>query len=197
MAIEEPAHKVLIREGAFEVRQYVPMAVAEVLVPGDRDEAANRGFRLLAGYIFGGNQPAAKIAMTAPVLQQPVNEITVPAPARARSGEKIAMTAPVLQTATEAGWRVRFVMPAGATLANLPKPNDDRVRLLEEPGAKVAAFRFSGTWNDAGLKQKAGELEAFIARQGLKPAGAASFAFYNPPWTLPFMRRNEVLIPVE
>ncbi len=132
MATEEPPFKLVVEDGPFSVRDYPALVVAEVSVAGDQNEAANAGFRLLAGYIFGGNSPGQRIAMTAPVVQAP------------REGEKIAMTAPVTQTSEAGRWTVRFTMPAGYTLQTLPKPNDPRVKLLELPPSRMAVVRFSG-----------------------------------------------------
>ncbi len=184
MATPEPPFKVEQRQGAFEVRQYGPLIVAEVTVEGRRGEAASRGFRPLANYIFGDNAPKAKIAMTAPVIQT--------------RGEKIAMTAPVAQSAAGEGrWIVRFVMPEGSTMANLPAPNDPNVALIEQPGARYAVVRFSGLNTEAALTEKTTDLTGFIAKAGLKAKAAPVYAFYDPPWTPPFMRRNEVLIAIE
>ena len=184
MATAEPPFKLEQRQGGFEVRQYEPMIVAEVTVEGRRGEAANRGFRLLANYIFGDNAPKAKIAMTAPVIQA--------------RGEKIAMTAPVAQIAAGEGrWIVRFVMPQGSTMANLPAPNDPNVALIEQPGARYAVVRFTGLNTEAALTDKTVELNGLIAKAGLKPKAAPIYAFYDPPWTPPFMRRNEVMIAIE
>ncbi len=182
MATEEPKYRVLESDGAFELRRYEPQLAAEVTVGGTRDEAVNAGFRLLAGFIFGGNEPAAKIAMTAPVMQAP-----------ATKGASIAMTAPVTQQAADAGWRVRFIMPAEYTLATLPKPKDPRIRIVPVPARTVAALRFSGFRTDAAMEEQRAELAGFMSRKGLKPTGEATFAYYDPPWTLPFLRRNEVL----
>lgn len=176
---EQPKYTVLAQEGDFELRSYAPMIVAEVSVGGTRDEAVNAGFRILAGYIFGGNEPKAKIAMTAPVTQQ--------------KGESIAMTVPVTQQAKGGDWLVRFTMPASFTMATLPKPTDERIRLVAVPGRKVAALRFSGFRTDEALAAQADRLGAVLAARGLKPAGPPTYAYYDPPWTLPFLRRNEVM----
>jgi hypothetical protein len=176
---EQPKFTVLAQDKDFELRSYAPMIVAEVSVGGTRDEAVNAGFRILAGYIFGGNEPQAKIAMTAPVTQQ--------------KGEAIAMTAPVTQQARGGDWLVRFTMPASFTMATLPKPTDARIRLVAVPGRKVAALRFSGFRTDEALAAQADRLATILSARGLKPAGPPTFAYYDPPWTLPFLRRNEVL----
>ncbi len=185
MATEEPAFALVVDDGAFQIRQYPPMAVAEVRVKGDRREAANAGFRILAGYIFGGNTRSQRIAMTAPVVQSPP------------TSEKIAMTAPVSQTAIDGAWIVRFTMPAGYTLDTLPKPNDSQVMLSVAPAVRVAVLRFSGWVSDRDFERKRDELERWLAKRDLRAAGPASLAQYNPPWTLGPLRRNEVMLPIE
>ena len=187
MATQEPEFTVVTQEGAFSVRQYPALVVAEVTVGGTQDAAANAGFRLLAGYIFGGNAPREKIAMTAPVVQQPARG----------GGEKIAMTAPVTQTGADGQWTVRFMMPAGYTLQTLPRPNDARVRLLELPPARMAVVRFSGLARAPDVEKQTAVLREFIARNKLRAAGPASLARYNPPWTPWFLRRNEVMVPLQ
>jgi effector-binding domain-containing protein len=183
MAVEEPAFTIVLHEGDFEIRDYPALVVAEVSVSGEQKEAASKGFRLLAGYIFGGNQRRQAIAMTAPVAQQPASE-------------KIAMTAPVIQVAKDTNWIVRFTMPATYTLDTLPEPNDPKVQLRQLPAERVAVVRFSGlaSKDDVAL-QTAKLLAATTARQ-LRTIGPVALAQYNPPWTLWFMRRNEVMVQV-
>ena len=183
MAVEEPPFRSVLKDGAFEIRDYPALVVAEVTVAGGQSAAASRGFRLLAAYIFGGNARRQSIAMTAPVAQEPV-------------GEKIAMTAPVVQTRAPDAWVVRFTMPRGYTLETLPRPNDARVRLRTTPPTKVAVIRFSGVAEPGNVAAKSAELSAWIQRRRLRPTGPAALAQYDPPWTLWFMRRNEVMIPV-
>ncbi|MEQ1511698.1 MAG: heme-binding protein [Lysobacteraceae bacterium] len=185
MATEEPAFTTVIDEDAFQVRQYPALAVAETRVKGERRDAASAGFRILAGYIFGGNTRRESIAMTAPVVQSPP------------TSEKIAMTAPVSQTAVAGTWVVRFTMPAGYTLDTLPKPNDPRVVLSVAPPTRVAVIRFSGWAGDRDFERKRAELERWMAKRDLRAIGPASLAQYNPPWTLGPLRRNEVMLPVE
>jgi hypothetical protein len=185
MATEEPAFTVVIDDDAFQVRQYPPLIVAETHVDGDRSDASGAGFRILAGYIFGGNTRLESIAMTAPVVQSPP------------ISEKIAMTAPVSQTAADGTWIVRFTMPSGYTLDTLPKPNDPHVQLSLAPAVRVAVVRFSGWANDQDFKRKLAELEQWMTKRRIKAIGPASLAQYNPPWTLGPLRRNEVMVPVE
>ncbi len=184
MAVEEPKYTVSIHEGAFEVRDYQPTVVAEVTVSGDQKSAVSRGFRLLAGYIFGGNTRRQSIAMTAPVAQE-------------RVSEKIAMTAPVSQTPAGGAWVVRFTMPSAYSLETLPAPNDPRVKLKAVAAGRFAVIRFSGIANQASFAARSAELSDFIKAHHLRGVGPATLAQYDPPWTLWFMRRNEVLIPVE
>ena len=184
MAIEEPKFTVSSREGAFEIRDYQGAVAAEVTVTGDQKAAASKGFRLLAGYIFGGNTGQRKIAMTAPVAQQKL------------PSEKIAMTAPVTQTPSHGAWVVRFTMPSSYTLDTLPKPNNPQVHLRQLPPARFAALRFSGLARPADVAARTAELMAFVQARHLKTTGPASLAQYNPPWTPWFMRRNEVMVQI-
>lgn len=184
MAVEEPAFKSVFQDGAFEVRDYPALVVAEVTVSGEQKEAVSKGFRLLAGYIFRGNKRRQSIAMTAPVAQEPMNE-------------KIAMTAPVTQIQNAGTWTVRFTMPRAYTLDSLPEPNDPQVHIQRLPPARFAVLRFSGVARKSNFDAKSAELiEAAKAHQ-LRVIGPISLAQYNPPWTLWFLRRNEVMMPVE
>jgi hypothetical protein len=184
MAVEEPAFHLVLQDGAFEIRDYPALAVAEVTVSGEQKEAASKGFRLLAGYIFGGNRRKQSIAMTAPVAQ----ELT---------SEKITMTAPVTQKRTAGDWVVRFTMPSSYSLETLPEPSDAKVRLRLASPARFAVIRFTGLARPDGVAAKTAELSAWMQHRHLRHAGPAALAQYNPPWTLWFMRRNEVTIPIE
>ncbi len=184
MAVEEPAFTTVMKDGKFEVRDYPALMVAEVTVTGKQKEAANKGFRLLASYIFGGNTRRESIAMTAPVAQQPTNE-------------KIAMTAPVTQTKEGETWMVRFTMPSEYTLDALPKPDDPKVQLRALPPERLAVLQFSGLAGSGDVEAKSNELIALTKTHNLRAIGNVSLAQYNPPWTLWFMRRNEVMVPVE
>jgi hypothetical protein len=180
--VEQPSYTVVDSWGDIELRDYPELIAAEVEVPGERKQAISAGFRMIADYIFGNNAPRQKIAMTAPVTQQ--------------AGEKIAMTAPVSQQASGSVWRVRFIMPSGYTLETLPTPNNPDVKLVRVPAERVAAIRFSGLAKDDSISRHRKLLLERIARQGLTIHGEPTLAFYNPPWTLPFLRRNEILAKV-
>ena len=184
MAVEEPEFKTVMQEGDFEIRDYPALVVAEVTVTGGQWEAANKGFRLLAGYIFGGNRRRQSIAMTAPVAQTPASE-------------KIAMTAPVTQIKNADSWIVRFTMPSGYTLETLPEPNDPKVQLRRLPPERFAVVRFSGWAQKRDVDAKSAKLVADAKAHNLRATGPVSLAQYNPPWTLWFLRRNEVMIPIE
>ncbi len=187
-AAEEPPHTVAHKAGAIEIRDYEPMILAEVDVSGDMASAGNRGFRLLARYIFGDNQSpqgaeGARIDMTSPVIQ-------------ARP-EKIAMTAPVTQQPGEAdGWRVAFIMPEEWSMDTLPRPGDPRIALRQVPARRIAVISFSGGPEEKRFARKAGELAAFLEREGYEPLGAPVYARYDPPWVPAFFRRNEVMIEI-
>jgi predicted transcriptional regulator YdeE len=193
LATEEPKYTLLEKSEPFELRSYAPLIVAEVKVEGDLDAASNQGFRLIAAYIFGKNQVAEKISMTAPVGIES---------AEPNQSAKIAMTAPVSIEGNKANegasgqWTVSFVMPSEYTLASLPKPLNPQVKIREVPAEKRAVITFSGFYNEEKVQEKTQALRDWMKTKNLRPASEPQFARYNPPWTLPFMRRNEVMIRV-
>jgi hypothetical protein len=178
--VEQPEYQVTASFGSIEIRAYGPMIAAEAEMKGERKAAINDGFRLIAAYIFGSNRPNAKIEMTAPVQQQ--------------RQQKIAMTAPVTQQADGDSWTVRFIMPHSWTMETLPAPTDARIKLVPIPAKRMVAIRFSGTANDNLIEAKTAELRRYAAEQKLLTVGEPVLAFYNPPWTLPFLRRNEIML---
>ena len=180
--VEQPKYQVVESSGNIEIRDYASMIVAEAEVAGDRRDAIGKGFRIIADYIFGNNTSAQKVPMTAPVTQQ--------------GSEKIAMTAPVTQQGDGNIWRVRFVMPSNYTMETLPKPNNPAVKLKEIGAKRYAVIRFSGLAGEESLRRRTEELNAFISAKNLTPLSAPTYAFYNPPWTLPFLRRNEVMVEI-
>lgn len=190
MATEEPKFDLLLEEDRFEIRRYAPQIIAETFVDGDMDSASGKGFRLIADYIFGNNQKAG-IAMTVPVVVEPV-----------ASAEKIAMTAPVsIEPQTEqagaiAGakrWRVHFVMPSQYSMATLPTPMNAQVSLREIPARRFAAITYTGFNTESSVQEKTDELAEWMKTKKLEAIGTPQLARYNPPWTLPFLRRNEIL----
>ena len=185
MAIEEPKFDVIEKTDAFELRAYQPLIVAEVLMDGDMKQASSKGFKLIAEYIFGNNKSktgaSEKISMTAPVTLEP-------------KSEKVAMTAPVAVQKDASKWRVHFVMPRQYTIETLPTPNNSQVSLREVAAKKFAVVRFSGLVGEEKVATKTAELQAWLATKQITPTGTPELARYNPPWTLPFLRRNEILI---
>lgn len=174
MAIEEPAYTVLLKEDRLELRAYAAFTVAEVQVQGSFDEASRSGFRLIADYIFGNNQSTRQ----------------------ADRSEKIAMTAPVTVEAGET-WRVHFVMPSTYRLNTLPKPNNPSVKLREVQEGLYASIRFSGFTTESAIQERTQQLQQWIQSKAWKVSGNPQVARYNDPFTLPFNRRNEILIPVQ
>ena len=186
--VERPDYDIMMSQGSIEVREYTPLLVAEVQTTGDRDQAISKGFRKLADFIFGNNIKTSEIAMTAPVSQQPADG----------KSEKIPMTAPVSQQeAGENTWHVRFVMPSKYTMETLPKPENDEIEIKKQPAKTYAAIQFSGLKSKANIKKHEKQLADFLEGNNLTPQSAPIYAFYNPPWTLPFLRRNEVMVEVE
>ncbi|MGD6979997.1 MULTISPECIES: SOUL family heme-binding protein [Citricoccus] len=176
----------------FEVRRYPEHVLAEITVEASFEDAGNRAFRTLFGYINGKNQSDQKVAMTAPVLQD-------------STSESIAMTAPVLQECADAWsdctdggrFRVSFVLPEGFTLENAPRPTDSRVRLRLVPPAVAAATRFRGRWSAANYRKHLERLRTALRSEGLSPVGPPRFARFDPPYKPWFLRRNEIVLSLE
>ncbi|MSR09814.1 MAG: heme-binding protein [Gammaproteobacteria bacterium] len=186
MSYEEPGYSVITQSGPVEYRRYQAYLVAETLVAdrADFDSAGNEGFRRLFKYIAGGNTSQSRITMTAPVSQ-------------AAQPEKIAMTVPVQQQGAAAGWRIAFMLPAQYTIETAPKPSDVRVQVTAVPARLVAVLRYSGRWTEGNYLQHRDELLQGLSQAGIKPSGEPWLARYNGPFSLPFLRRNEVLIKVD
>ncbi len=190
MAIEEPEYEVVQTFADFELRRYAPYLVAETEVTGDFDAVGNTAFRILADYIFGNNVSQEKMEMTAPVNQRPASE----------TSEKMEMTAPVMQRpAYGAGaetFILSFVMPSRYSLETLPDPIDPRVRLREEPAKLMAVRRYSGRWTQTNYRENEIQLLDALEQANLKPVATPVYARYNSPFSLWFLRRNEVMVEV-
>ena len=180
--VEKPDYKVIQSEQNIEIRQYEPMIIAEVEVDGKREDAIGDGFRLLADYIFGNNTVQQVISMTAPVQQ--------------KENQNIAMTAPVQQQSTGKSWRMSFVMPSKYSMDSLPVPNNNRVRLKGILTKKFVVIEFSGTNSNENVTEHENQLMNYIEENQIKINDSPKYAFYNPPWSLPFLRRNEVMIEI-
>lgn len=196
MAIEEPKYEVIVSDAQFEVRHYAPVLIAETIVEGDMDAASSKGFRLIADFIFGNNLSSdtdkkSKIAMTAPVTVEP-------------QSSKIAMTAPLTvepQAAesnmkTAKTWRINFVMPSQYTLANIPKPKNNAVSLREIPSKYFIVHKYSGFNTIARVQTKTDETVEWAIKRSYKMIGTPQLSRYDPPWTLPMFRRNEIMLEI-
>lgn len=183
--VEQANYTVLMDDGDIQIRHYDDFIVAETIVQAEYDEASSIGFRRIAGYIFGENKRNEKVAMTAPVLQE------------RETGEKISMTAPVLQEKSGASWKTSFVMPAKYTMDTLPQPLDPSVILKEVKGGKVAVIRYKGVLSEENIAKKTKELEHWLKKNDYELISKPRSAGYDPPWTIPFLRRNEVHIDIE
>jgi len=184
MAVEEAEYTVVLKEERFEVRQYKPHIVAETIVDGDFEDAGDEAFGRLFKYISGNNKSRQKVEMTAPVGQ-------------AAESQKINMTSPVGQKQVEGRWVVSFMMPASFTLETLPEPKDQNVVLRQVPARHMAAVRYSGFWSEEGYMRNKAKLEAWIDEKGFITVGEPVWARYNPPFMPWFLRRNEILIPID
>ena len=187
MATEEPDFKLISEEGDFQIREYDPKIIAQVEVEGDFDEASSRGFKLLADYIFGNNLlegESQKISMTTPVEMSPMTE-------------NILMTSSIMDDQVNNKWSINFIMPQEYSLDTLPKPNNFQVNIIEVPKEKYAVIVFSGLVRESSYAEKAELLSNYLVENGLKQQGAIKIARYNPPWTLPFFRRNELMVRID
>jgi hypothetical protein len=195
MATEEPKYTVLSQVEDFELRRYESQLVAQTWVSGDQNTASRAGFKVLADYIFGNNTApsgeSSKISMTAPVTMQSENKNG------SNESQKIAMTAPVNMQQSDGKWRVQFTMPSKYTMQTLPKPNNPNIKIIEIPAQTYGVIKFSGLAGSEKVATKTVELQSWMQAQKLTMTGVPELARYNPPWTLPFMRRNEIMIAYE
>jgi hypothetical protein len=181
---DQPDYRILNDYGHIQIRQYPALVVAQTEVAADYKNSSSQGFQRLARYIFGGNKKHQKIAMTAPVIQE-------------QEAETMAMTAPVIQQKMGAVWLMAFVLPQAYSLSNAPEPLDSAIVIEEIPGKKVAVIRYSGSLSEQGIEEKSEELKNWLGKQGYKVISPSRSAAYDPPWTLPFLRRNEIHIDIE
>lgn len=184
--IEHPKYTVLKKHGAYEIREYHPFLAAEVVVKGTQKESLRRGFKMLFDYISGNNRSQESIKMTAPVTQQPSGQ-----------SERIPMTAPVMQEQGENLYIVSFMLPANYTSDTVPVPLDPSVVIVEKERKRVAALRFAGYATDQKIKKKKDKLTELLQKDGYQTGSSFHLALYNPPWTPPFMRRNEVMFQIQ
>ena len=181
---DEPNYQVLNDYGHIQIRHYPALVVAQTEVNADYKESSSQGFQRLAGYIFGNNKKQQKMAMTAPVIQE-------------QEAENMAMTAPVIQQKSGSVWMMTFVLAKGYSVSTAPVPLDPAVMIKEITGKKVAVIQYSGRLSELGIEEKSEELKNWLAKQGYQAISPSRSAAYDPPWTLPFFRRNEVHIDIE
>ena len=181
---EEAAHEVLFEQDNIQIRLYANSLIAQTTTSGDYKKSGNQGFKRLAGYIFGNNQSNQKIEMATPVIETDASE-------------KIAMTVPVYQEETNNLWTMTFVLPSKYTLDTIPKPTDSNVVVKKLAEKKVATIRYSGLSNTRKLQQKTLQLQQWLDNNGYVSIAKPYSAAYDPPWTVPFLRRNEVHIEIE
>lgn len=167
-AIEEPAFEVVAQDGNFEIRRYAAYRIVTTPAGADFDGAGNAGFRTLFRYISGANEGETEIAMTAPVLQE----------------------------RDESRWSLAFVVPAAYAPGSIPIPADPNVTITEVPGGLYAALRFSGRWSESRFMERESALRAHLSETAFVVCGPTRYARYDPPFKPPFLRRNEILIPV-
>lgn len=174
---EEPDFRPLETDGAHQIREYPSMTVAETVVEGDRRDALDEGFRILADYIFAKSREGEELAMTVPVMQD--------------CHDPMASDPPLFDDDLEGAWRTRFVMPGGRTAADLPEPPQG-IELVELPPRKVAVVSFNGRATDSLLSEQEDRLRGWLAKRGERASAEPEYAFYNSPMIPGPLRRNEV-----
>ena len=184
MAVEEAKYSVILKAEEFELRKYAPHILAETTVDGDFESAGNKAFNRLFKYISGNNKRQQEVAMTSPVGQS-------------YSNQKIDMTSPVSQKEQDGKWAVSFMMPESFTLETTPEPIDSSINIRQVPARHVAAVRYSGFWSTRNYNSNLEKLNAWIEMKKYRPVGDPIWARYNPPFMPWFLRRNEILVPVE
>ena len=167
--VELPSCQILMQDAPYEVRAYDAMIIAYTHASGDQKKALRPGFRHLAAYIFGHNQAKQRISMTAPVLEKKQDN----------------------------DWRIAFIMPAHYELSELPNANDKLVHIEQIPARKYVVLRFSGWLSTGVLQKKKMQFQSYLNQKSCKVIDEPLYAFYNPPWTLPFLRRHEIWYPLD
>ena len=183
VTVEEAKYTVLEQDKNCELREYAPQIIAETVIDGSLEDAGNKAFNILYRYISGNNKAQNEIAMTAPVVQE-------------SASAKIAMTSPVIQEKSGNQWAVAFTMPDSYTMKTVPEPIDSRVKIRQIPARKMAAIRYSGRWTRELYENNLEKLNSWITQKEFIIEGEPLWARYNPPFTLWFLRRNEILLPV-
>ena len=188
MALEKPDYEILYEDGNIEYRLYEPYLVAqtEVSMDDNYNSASNEGFRRLFKYITGSNTSEVDIAMTAPVQMSMDG-----------SGQTIDMTAPVQQIENKNFLQVAFMLPSKFDIKNAPIPTDERVTIKQIPARIMAVIRYSGRWTEKNRSKYEYRLRENLELHAITAISQTETAAYNPPFTPPFMRRNEIMLEVE
>ncbi|RZA13242.1 MAG: hypothetical protein EOP10_30095 [Proteobacteria bacterium] len=181
---EEPTFKVLEEDGSIEVRSYEPTVIARTIVKGSRSEAMDEGFDRLAAYIFGENHSETKIDMTNPVFEGPSHRTP------------LTGTGKHSDDSSHSEYAIAFCLPKGMSIADVPDPNDERITVAEMPIRMMAVLRFSGTSSEENIQEAEAELKEWVRASLYEPLSEPIFAQYDQPFTVPFLRRNEVQIEI-
>ncbi|MGK5594089.1 MAG: SOUL family heme-binding protein [Parachlamydiaceae bacterium] len=179
----EPKYETLRQEGPLEIRHYGQLVAAEVTAKGDRKTALKSGFKQLTHYIFGANSLNHKISMTAPVTEQPT------APFNIHDSFSSLLK--------HSSWKIHFILPSEYAFDHAPQPNHHNIKLVNIPESNYVVIRYSGKTGDNHVLPQLEQLRKFIKENGIRTKNQLLFAYYNPPWTLPFLRRNEIMIAIE
>ena len=219
--VEQSQYKVIRKADNIEIREYQPRILASTVVEGSYEEAQGKAFRILADYIFGNNKANKEVAMTSPVRQSKASsseKVAMTAPVTvskhpvaqgveseasssttdSKGSEKVAMTSPVMQTESKLGWKMTFMMPSEyKSVSDLPVPNSEKVKFEEVPSKLVASIRFSWLTDEEKNQKYATELEKWLKKDGeYRAVSKPTYAGYDPPWTLPMFRRQEMQFEV-
>lgn len=172
--VEQAEYTVIRKTKDYEIREYAPHIIAEVTLQGDYDNVTTQGFGIIAKYIFGNNKDNTSIAMTAPVMVR--NDF---------------------KNENNKSNTISFFMPKSYNINNLPKPNNDLIKIIPVPAKKylVTSFRWYRTENK--IKKEQENLQFLANRDNLQIDKDFIYAGYNAPWTPPWMSRNEILVELK
>lgn len=182
---ESPRYEVIHQDGELEIRRYPALLRASTFTAGPYQTSTEAGFHRLADFISGHNSASAR-------RYQPDQG----APPNVR-GEHIAMTMPVLQAPVEGGWTMAFILPRKYSFSTAPKPLDKDVDLQQVPPQTMAILRYTGSVDEERIQRKFRELRGWVQSIGWRSISEPLAALYDPPFTIPFLKRNEVLVRAE
>ncbi len=182
---EQPDYEVLVTQDDVEVRRYKKTVIAQVTIQGEHDQAIKAGFQTLANYIFGENEEQSTMEMTAPVFQQ-----------NTTSNQYLGVTAPLFREHNGSGWTISFVIPEKFDFDSVPDPVDSNIRITEMPERKTAVLRYSGNNNEEKMREAEVKLNEWLTSSGMKAKSSIRWAQYDPPFAIPFLKRNEAQIDI-